>query len=123
MEPPPPEESEAPTRNLAAGTAPTRVLGGEEPVTPAVGQPVRRRAAPPPRRPLPPEPGKRSGASRFARAVGFVLLVLVLAGLIAGAVLLLTNSGSKTDVAQWIKSNVPDQVNTLIQFIKDHTGG
>ena len=121
LEPPPPEASEAPTRALAGATAPTRVLSSDEPPTPAVGQPVRRRAAPPPRATAPAGPPRRSRGSRLARALGFVLLVVVLAAIIAGVVLVLTDTGSKTDVGQFIKDNVPDQVRTMIQFIRDHT--
>jgi serine/threonine-protein kinase len=121
--PPPPDAAEAPTRTLGA-TAQTRVLGGPEPLTPPAPAPIRRAPAPrpEPQRQATRRPPKRSGASRFARLLGFVLLVLILAAIIAAAVLLLTDSSSKTDVGQYIKDNVPDQVKSVIQFINDHTG-
>ena len=119
--PPPPDASEAPTRAFASESAPTRVLGAEEPVTPVV-QP----AAPPPRRPAPPQrtagrPARPSAGRRVARGLAFILLVLVLAAIIAAVVLALTDSASKTDIGQYLKTNVKDQVDTVIQFIKDHT--
>jgi serine/threonine-protein kinase len=123
LAPPPPETSEAPTRALAGATAPTRILSSDGPPTPATAQPVRRRAAPPPRPVTPAAAARRSPGSRFARALGFVLLVVVLAAIIAAIVLALTDSGSKTDVGQFIKDSVPDQVRTVIQFVRDHTGG
>jgi serine/threonine-protein kinase len=116
--PPPPDAAEAPTRSLAGTTAQTRVLGSSEPRAPAAPEPHARR--PPPPVPVA-RPARRSGASRFARGLGFVLLVLVLAAIIAGVVLLVTNSGSKTDIGQYIKDNVPDQVKSVVQFIRDHT--
>jgi serine/threonine protein kinase len=121
VELPPPDGSEAPTSALAAATAPTRVLDSGEPPTPVVAEPVRRRPAPAPRASTPSGPPRRSRGSRLARALGFVLLVVILAAIIAGAVLALTDSGSNTDVGQFIKDNVPDQVRTVIQFIRDHT--
>ena len=100
------------------------MLGWPEPLTPAAPAPVRRAPAPrpEPRRQATRRPPKRSGASRFARFLGFILLVLILAAIIAAVVLLLTDSSSKTDIGQYIKDNVPDQVKSVIQFIKDHTG-
>jgi eukaryotic-like serine/threonine-protein kinase len=122
MEPPPPDRSEQPTRALAGATAPTRVLGGAEPPTPATAQPATRRRSPPPRRaPAAQGPQRRSAGSRFLRTLGFVLLVVVLAALIAFAVIELTNNTAKLDVNQFIKDNVPDQVRSVIQFVRDHT--
>jgi hypothetical protein len=96
------------------------VLGAEEPHTPPA-QPVPRvqpRPAPVPR---PQRPAKPSGGRRFARFLGFIVLVLVLAAIIAAVVLALTDAGSKTDVANYLKTNVKDQVDTVMQFIQDHT--
>ncbi len=121
--PPPPDASEAPTRALGGGSATTRVLSSPEPITP-----LTHAAAPPRRRAAAPPPARRDGAAakpsagrRVGRALAFILLVLVLAAVIAAVVLALTNSGSKTDVAQYLKTNVKDQVDTVIQFIRDHT--
>jgi eukaryotic-like serine/threonine-protein kinase len=121
--PPPPDAGEAPTRSLGASSATTRVLGGEEPVTPAV-----RSAPPPPRsRPAPAPraaPASRPSAGRrFARFLAFVVLILVLAAIIAAVVIALTDSASNTSVGQFLRTNVRDQVETVIQFVKDHTGG
>ena len=55
------------------------------------------------------------------RLLGLALLILVLAGIIAAIVLLTTNAGQNTDITQFIKHNVPDQVKSLIDFIKSHT--
>jgi eukaryotic-like serine/threonine-protein kinase len=126
---PPAPSGEATTAALAETTAPTHLLD-ERPraaAAPPVAAPRRRaparapapaparapRAARPPRR--------RSGAGRMLRLFGLVVLVLVLAGIIAAAVLLLTNAGKSTDISQFIKDNVPDQVKSLFDFIHAHT--
>jgi serine/threonine-protein kinase len=121
--PPPPDASEAPTRAIGGDSSPTRVLGTPEPVTPTVRSeppPVRPRRAAAPRSAAPARP---SSGRRFARFLAFVVLVLVLAAVIAAVVIALTDSASKTDVAEFLRNNVKDQVDTVIQFIKDHTGG
>ena len=118
---PPAPTSEAPTARLADQTDPTRLLGREEPPTPVPAP-----AAPPPRpaparaRPAPP-PRRRRGGVRFLRMLGLILVILVLAAIIATIVLLTTNAGQSTNISQFIKHNVPDQINSLIDFIKSHT--
>ena len=72
-------------------------------------------ATPAPQRP------KRSAASRFWRAVGVLLLIAVLAAVIAGAVLLLTDAGQQTDIGQLIKDGIEDQVQSLRDFIEENT--
>ncbi len=76
------------------------------------------RPGPPPARE---RPKRRSGGVRFLRLLGLVIVVLVLAAIIAGIVLLTTNAGQNSDVTQFIKHNVPDQLKSLIDFIKSHT--
>jgi eukaryotic-like serine/threonine-protein kinase len=119
---PPAPSGEATTAALAAETAPTRLLD-ERPRSPAPPPPV---AAPrrPPRPPAPRPtraPRRRSPGGRLLRLLGLVVVVLVLAGIIAAAVLLLTNAGQSTDISQFIKQNVPDQVKSLFDFIHAHT--
>ena len=92
---------ELPTDMLSAGPAnsPTRRME-PDPVTPVAPQPIARRRPPAPApRPVAAAPpaarAERSAGSRFARALGILLLIAILAALIAGAVLLLTDAGQK----------------------------
>jgi serine/threonine-protein kinase len=112
---------EAPTRRLSDSTAATRMLDREEPVTPIVAEPYAARPAPPVRERPPAAPRRRSGGVRVLRLLGLALLILVLAGIIAAIVLLTTNAGQNTDITQFLKHNVPDQLQSLIDFIKTHT--
>jgi serine/threonine-protein kinase len=120
-EPAPPSD-ELPTNML--GTEATRRIE-REPATPVSPQPVapRRRAAPPPQ-PVAapaPRPAKRSAASRIWRAIGILILIAILAGVIAGAVLLLTDVGQQTDIGQLIKDGLQDQVESARDFIEENT--
>jgi eukaryotic-like serine/threonine-protein kinase len=120
---PPAPTGEATTAALAEATAPTRLLDerSRQAAPPPVEAPRRRPAlAPATARPARP-PRRRSSGGRLLRVLGLVLLVLVLAGIIATAVLLLTNAGQSTDISQFIKQNVPDQVKSLFDFIHAHT--
>jgi hypothetical protein len=68
-----------------------------------------------------PERPKRSAASRVWRAVGLLLLIAILAAVIAGAVLLLTDAGQETDIGQLIQDGLEDQVQSLRDFIEENT--
>jgi serine/threonine-protein kinase len=126
-EPPPPSD-ELPTNMLSAGgaTAATRRMSSPEPRTPISPEPV----APPRRRPVQPtprpvitqaRPPKRSAGSRFMRALGILLLIAILAAIIAGAVLLLTDAGQNTNIGQTIKDNLDDQIQAIQDFIQENT--
>jgi hypothetical protein len=106
-------------------TAATRRLD-PEPATPISPQPVvpRRRPAQAATRPpiTPQQPrSKRSAASRFGRAIGVLLLIAILAAVIAGAVLLLTDAGQNTDIGQTIKDYLNDQIQAIEDFIRNNT--
>jgi serine/threonine-protein kinase len=114
----------APTVALAGpGTAATRRMPSQEAPTPATSRvPRRRQPAPRPVAP-PPQARPRSGAGTFARGLGMVLLVLILAAVVAGVVLLVTNAGQSTDLAQKISesaNSVDSLVQTLQNAINDH---
>ncbi|HEY2635880.1 MAG TPA: hypothetical protein VGI54_00710, partial [Solirubrobacteraceae bacterium] len=115
---PPIATSEAPTSRLAEATAATRMLDHDEPATPVSAQPYAERPGPPPARE---RPKRRSGGVRVLRLLGLALVVLVLAAIIAAIVLLTTNAGQNSDITQFIKHTVPDQVKSLIDFVKSHT--
>jgi serine/threonine protein kinase len=128
QEPPPPSD-ELPTDMLSAGpaTSPTRRME-PDPLTPVSPQqpvpppPVRRR--PGERRPAAATPAPRqarSAGSRFLRAIGILVLIAVLAALIAGAVLLLTDAGQSTEIGETIKENINDQIQALEDFINENT--
>ena len=61
---------------------------------------------------------KRSAAKRIRAAIGVLLVIAILAGVVAGIVLLTTNAGQNTDL---IKHTIPDQIDQLKEFINDHT--
>ena len=115
---PPVAASDAPTR-VVEGTAPTRAVA--EPPTPVSEQPPRRAPAPAPR-PIvaPPARPKRSAFGRFMRVVGLLLLIALLAGLIAGAVLLVTDAGRSTDVGDFIHDQINEQINALRDIIEQN---
>jgi serine/threonine protein kinase len=123
-EPPPPSD-ELPTNML--GTAPTEATRRieREPATPVAPHPVAPRRRPSPvaaPRPAPAEARpKRSAASRLGRAIGVLLLIAILAAVIAGAVLLLTEAGQDTDIGQLIRDELDDQIQSLEDFIRENT--
>jgi serine/threonine-protein kinase len=123
---PPPPEDELPTNMLSpAPTEATRRMQ-PEPSTPVAPLPVppRRRPAPAAApRPAAPaaQPKKRSFAGRLGRALGILILIAILAAIIAGAVLLLTDAGQDTDIGQLIKDGLDDQIQALEDFIRENT--
>jgi serine/threonine-protein kinase len=115
---PPAASSDAPTRPLAS-TGPTRALPPEQPTPVAEQRPVRRQAP----RPVitPAAAGGRSGLGRFMRFLGILLLIAVLAAIIAGVVLLVTDAGKSTDVGDFLREEVGDQIDALRDLITDNT--
>ncbi len=127
-EEPAPASDELPTDMLAgsAGTVATRRMDVDPP-TPISPEPVLpARPAPPPApspRPTaaPRAPRRRSGASRFFRAIGVLLLIAILAAIIAGAVLLLTDAGQHTSIGETIKDNLNDQIQAIKDLVEGNT--
>jgi serine/threonine-protein kinase len=126
-EEPPPPVDEMPTNMLASpSTAATRRMSAPDPRTPVSPQPVVPRRAPAPApvpRPVaaPARPRSRSAGSRFLRTIGILLLIAILAAIVAGGVLLLTDAGQNTDVGQTIKDNLHDQIQAIEDFVRDNT--
>ncbi len=125
-EPAPPSD-ELPTSMLGAagGTAATRRMDPDPP-TPVSPQPVapRRRPAPAAPRPAAPAPrarSQRSAGSRFWRAIGILVLIAILATVIAGVVLLVTDAGQGTDLGELIQNEIEDQIQAAEDFIRDNT--
>ncbi len=126
----PPDPGEAATRALGIGliTDATRRLDTEDPATPVAPQPVQPRPAPRPAQRQPSRPvitpaagrSKPSGFARFARAIGILILIALLAAIIAGVVLLLTDAGQGTDLGQLIKDNLEDQVQAIKDFVEEN---
>lgn len=123
----PPPATEAPTRALGA-TAPTEATRRipADPATPVSPQRVPPQRPPARARPAPAatkRPGRSTGA-RLARALGVLLLIAILAAVIAGVVLLITDAGQQTDVGEFL-DNLPDDVPNLVDdlenFIRDNT--
>ena len=117
---------ELPTNMLSAPTtAATRRLERDT-ITPISPEPAipSRRPAPPPQRPAPGAaagPPRRSVASRVGRAIGILLLIALLAGVIAAAVLLLTDAGQNTDLGNTIRTTIDSQIQSLKDFINQNT--
>jgi eukaryotic-like serine/threonine-protein kinase len=121
----PPDPEDVPTRAMAGAppTAATRQMR-PEPETPVAPQPVPTRRPPPRQRPVitPAEaPKRRSALGSLGRGLGVLLLIGVLAAVIAGAVLLLTDAGQDTDLGDLIKNEVNEQVDSLRELIEDNT--
>ncbi|MGI8461154.1 MAG: protein kinase domain-containing protein [Solirubrobacterales bacterium] len=120
-------DGEAPTRALTGEpvTGRTRRMAAEEPATPAAPQPIPRphRAAPqpPPQRSRQPARKKRSAFGTLMRTLGALLLVAVLAAIIVAVVLLVTDAGQSTNVGEFLKENVDEQLQSLDDFIRENT--
>jgi serine/threonine-protein kinase len=127
-----PPADDATTNVIGAGasTAATRVATPREPQTPTA--PVRaarpRRSPPPPRRAVPPpvaaerrRPARRGGASSFLKGLGAVILIAVIAGLIAAAILLATNAGQESAVGKAIGDTVDQSVQGIKDFVTENT--
>jgi serine/threonine-protein kinase len=116
--------SEAPTRALGASTAATRVAPREEERTPTAPAQARRE---PPARPVaqPAAQGRarRSAASRIFSAIGGILLIAAVAGIVAAAILLLTDAGSNTDAGQFISDNLDQLINNIEDYVRQNTSG
>ncbi len=125
----PPAADDATTNVVGAGasTAATRVATPREPRTPTA--PVRatrpRRSPPPPRRPIPaPVPAERrrsGGASSFLKGLGAVILIAIVAGLIAAAILLATDAGQESAVGKAIGDTVDQSVQGIKDFVTENT--
>ena len=108
------------------GTAATRMLSPEPTGQPAACRPSRRTPARRPRQAARSRPAARAPAGKpSARrrsgsglAIGILLVIAILAGVVAGIVLLTTNAGQNTEL---IKHTIPDQIDQLKQFINSHT--
>jgi serine/threonine protein kinase len=117
----PPAPEDAPTRALA-GTPPTAATRrmDPEPATPVSPQPVARRPAAR-ARPAPAPAKRRSALSSLGRGIAVLVLIGVLAAVIAGAVLLLTDAGQNTDVGDLLKDQLDEQIDSLRDFLDDNT--
>jgi hypothetical protein len=58
---------------------------------------------------------------RLGRALGILLLIAILAGIIAAVVLLTTNAGQNA-IDDLTRGNLPDQIQAIEDFINGHTG-
>jgi serine/threonine protein kinase len=119
---PPLPDSEAATRAMTGTpTESTRRLPVDEPAT----APTRHAPAPRPApraRPAPPAPAaapKRK--SRLPRILGMLLVIAILAAIIAAIVLVTTNAGQNTEPGELIRDTVNDQIQSIEDFIRDHT--
>jgi serine/threonine-protein kinase len=122
-----PPSDEATTRLAdTRSTAATRVAPREPrtPTAPArAARPARpRRTSPPPRRAAAKPPRRRSRLSGFMRALLAIVLVAIVAGLIAAAILLATDAGQSTDLGSYLSDNANQAIDNFEQFIQDNLG-
>ena len=104
------------TSVLAAGAATTATRRIETPPPP---RPPRR----PPRPVITPaeQRPQRSAAARIGRAFGAILLMAIVAAIVAGLILLVTDAGQQTDLGQVIESSVNDQIQRLEDIIRENS--
>lgn len=118
--------SEATTR-LVGGEAATQIARDETGTT-VQPRERRRRQAPPPRRRIPREDAqrparqprkKKSGSA--AKNLGALVVLMLLAAVVAGLVVLTTGSNTqKVDIQNVVRDNVPDQIDSLEQLIREN---
>jgi serine/threonine protein kinase len=117
--------SEAPTRALGGdSTAATRVVA-REPRTPAAPVPVPRRTAAAPRSRPQAAPARRGEGffAKLMRAIGALLLIALIAGVVAAVILLATDAGSNTDAGRFISDQLDQQIENIKDFIQQNSGG
>jgi serine/threonine-protein kinase len=120
--------SEAPTRAIGgAATAATRVIPPEEPKTPVSPVPApapRREPARPASQQAPAQrKAGRSAFSRFMGAIGGILLIAAVAGIVAAAILLLTDAGSSTDAGEFINDNLDQLIENIKDYVRQNSSG
>jgi serine/threonine-protein kinase len=125
------ELADALRRGLAgespAGTAATRILGGDAPTGSTRQMPRTRTQRRPQRRPAPPrqraaQQPRRRRAPSIARNILALIAILLLAAVVALTVVLISGgSGGKISLDQVVKQNVNDQVVALRQVVDDNT--
>jgi eukaryotic-like serine/threonine-protein kinase len=121
---PPLADSEAATRAMTGTrTEATRHLPAEEPTPPTRRAPAPRPAPRPrPAAPAPAQAAPRGTTGKRLRSlIGLILVILVLAGIIAAVVLVTTNAGQNTGPGELIKNEIHDQIQSIEDFIRDHT--
>jgi serine/threonine-protein kinase len=116
------------TTRLVGGTEAATQIAREETRTTVQPRERRRRQAPPPRRRIAREDAqrparqprkKRSGSA--AKNLGALVVLMLLAAVVAGLVVLTTgNNNQKVDVQNIVRDNVPDQINSLEQLIREN---
>ena len=107
------------------GTTATSVLA----TGPATAS-TRRLESPPPPRPQrrPPRPvitsaeqrPRRSAAARIGRALGAIALMILVAAIVAGVILLVTDAGQQTDLGQVIERGVNEQIERLEAIVREN---
>jgi serine/threonine-protein kinase len=110
-----------------AGTAQTRVLGGDTPTADTRHMPRTRTQRRSQRRPVQPRqrqapPPRRRRAPRVARNLLALIAILLLAAAVAAIVVLASSGGGgKVNLDQVVKQNVNDQIDALKQVVDDNT--
>jgi eukaryotic-like serine/threonine-protein kinase len=108
-----------------AGTAQTRVLGGDTPTSATRHMPRTRSQRQ--RRPVQPRqrqasPPRRRRAPTVARNLLALIAILLLAAVVAAVVVLASSGGGgKISLDQVVKQNVNDQIDALKQVVDDNT--
>lgn len=117
-------EADTPVRPLGATTAVTRRMEARRDATALTElrpAPPRRRAEMPPPVMQPEAPARRSFFSRVLRFFGTLLALILIAGAVAGGVILLTDNPASVKVRDYVGETVTDVVREIEQTVRDNT--
>jgi len=63
---------------------------------------------------------QRSAAARIGRALGAIALMILVAAIVAGVILLVTDAGQQTDLGQVIEREVNEQIERLEAIVREN---
>lgn len=116
--------ADTPVRALGSATAVTRRLETKRDPTALTElrpAPPRRRSDVPPPVMQPEAPARRSFMSRLMRFFGTLLALVLIAGAVAGGVILLTDNPASVKVRDYVGETVGDVVREIEQTVRDNT--
>ena len=106
---------------LGPTTSATRALPRTSQDTPVVPAPPAH-GQPAPQRPVIQQaPKRKRSAGGFVRGIFIVLLLALVAGIVAGIVILSTSAGQSTDIGDLLQDEIDTQIENLEQYIQDNT--
>jgi len=106
---------------LGPTTSATRALPRTSQDTPVVPAPPAHRQPAPQRPVIQQAPKRKRSAGGFVRGIFIVLLLALVAGIVAGIVILSTSAGQSTDIGDLLQDEIDTQIENLEQYIQDNT--